>query len=112
MPTEEKALAQKPVGLMMPIIVGNVFEQVAIDYLSSFPKSNGCEYIIVLTETFSKFAICKAVAKSDAKTFAKFLFEDLICAYARTPERLLSDCNLAFLGSRYSFEHFNGYKTS
>jgi hypothetical protein len=89
---------QKPAGLMMPIRVGNVFEQVAIDHLSSLPKSNGCEYIIVLTDTFSKFAICKPVAKSNAKTVAKFLFEDLICAYCRTPERILSDCNLAFLG--------------
>jgi hypothetical protein len=60
---------------MTLITVGNVFEQVAIDHLSSFPKSYGCEYIIVLTDTFSKFAICKAVAKSDAKTVARFYLE-------------------------------------
>jgi len=81
----------------MPIVVSYVFEQVVIDHLGKLVKSNSCEYIIVLTDTFSKFAICKPVYKSDAKTVAKFIFESLIGIYAVVPEKLLSDCNQAFL---------------
>jgi hypothetical protein len=50
---------------MMLIRVGNIFVQVAIDHLTSLPESNGCEHIIVLTDTFDKFEICKPVAKSN-----------------------------------------------
>jgi hypothetical protein len=93
-----KRSKQRPVSLMQPIIVGHVFEQLAIDHVGKLPKSNGFQYIIVLTDTFSKYAVCKPVAKSNAKTVAKFLFEDIICTFARIPQKLLSDCNQAFLG--------------
>jgi hypothetical protein len=42
---------------------GHVFEQLAIDHLGKLPKSNGFQYIIVLTDTFSKYAVCKPVEK-------------------------------------------------
>jgi hypothetical protein len=51
-----------------------------------------------VTDTFSKYAVCKPVAKSNAKTVAKFLFEDIICIFARIPQKPLSACNQAFLG--------------
>jgi len=92
-------------GLMQPIITGDIFEQVSIDHLGPLVKSNGYEYIIVLTDNFSKFAICKPVAKNNAKSAAKFIFEDVICAYAHTPKRILSDCSQSFLGKIVS--HLN-----
>jgi hypothetical protein len=58
-----KKTKQRRVGLMQSIVVGHVFEQLAIDHLGKLPKSNGFEYIIVLTDTFSKYAVCKPVEK-------------------------------------------------
>jgi putative transposase len=92
-------------GLMQAIITGNVFEMVAIDHLRPLVRSNGCEYIIVLTDYFSKFAVCKAIAKNNARTAAKFIFEDLICTYGRIPERILSDRSQSFIGKVVS--HLN-----
>jgi len=92
-------------GLMQPIVTSNVFEMLAIDHLGPLVKSKNYEYIIVLTDYFSKFAICKPVAKNNAKAVAKFIFEDLICSYGRIPTRLLSDCSQAFIGKMVS--HLN-----
>ena len=85
-------------GLMQPIVTGSVFEMVAIDHLGPFVKSNGHQYIIVLTDNFSKLAICKPVCTTNAKSVAKFIFEDLILTYACIPNKLLSDCSQSFLG--------------
>ena len=85
-------------GLMQPIVTGSVFEMVAIDHLGPFVKSNGYQYIIVLTDNFSKLAICKPVATTNAKSVAKFLFEDLILTYACIPQKILSDCSQSFIG--------------
>jgi hypothetical protein len=81
---------------MQAIINGNVFEMVAIDHLGPFVRSSGCEYIIVLTDYFSKFAVYKAIAK--------FTFEDLICTYGRIPEKI-SDRSQSFIGKVVS--HLN-----
>jgi hypothetical protein len=58
---------------------------------------SGNKHIIILTDTFSKYAICKAVKKSDAKNVTNFLFYDLICIY-ENPKRILSGRNQSFLG--------------
>jgi hypothetical protein len=65
----------KPNGLLNPIVTHSPFEQIAIDHLGDFvPSKSGKKYIIVVTDNFSKYAICKAVRKSYAKNIAKFLF--------------------------------------
>lgn len=71
----------------------------AIDHVGKIPESNGHEYIIVLTDTFSKFAICQPVKSSNAKLVAKFIFEDVICTFCTVPERIQSDRNQSFLGN-------------
>ena len=101
----KKSPKTKPLGLMQPIITSSVFELTAIDHLGPFVKSNGYQYIIVLTDNFSKLAICKPVTSMSAKNVAKFLFEDLILTYAVIPNKLLSDCSQSFLGSVVS--HLN-----
>ena len=85
-------------GLMQPIVTGSVFEMVAIDHLGPLPKSNGYEYIIVLTDNFSKFAIVKPVTSTGARSVAKFIFEDLILTFGVIPPKFLSDCHKSFMG--------------
>jgi hypothetical protein len=88
----------KSSGLMQKIVTGNVFSLVALDFLGPLIRSNGYEYILVLTDNFSKFAVCKPVAKPNAKSAANFIFQDIICTFARIPDRILSDCAPSFLG--------------
>jgi hypothetical protein len=99
-------------GKMMSIVVSYVFEQIAVDYLKPLPKSNGNEHVIVITDTFSKFAICKPVRRNNTKTADKFIFEHVICAYVRIPAKLLSDCSQSFFGKNcLSFKYTFRYKT-
>ncbi len=76
-------------GLMQAIITSNVFE-IEIPLV----RSSGCQYIIVLTDYFSK-----TIAKN------KLIFEDLICTYVRIPEKILSDRSQSFIGKVVS--HLN-----
>jgi hypothetical protein len=46
--------------LMQAIITSN-------DHLDPSVRSSGCDYIIVLTNYLSKLAVCKAIAKNNAK---------------------------------------------
>ena len=88
----------KPNGFLQPIITDMPFQQIAIDHVGEFVKSkSGNKYVIVVTDTFSKYAICKAVRRSDAENVAKFLFNDIICIYG-APQRILSDRAQCFLG--------------
>ena len=100
-----KSPKTKIAGLMAPIITGSVWEMVSIDHLGPLNKSFGCQWIIVLTDNFSKIALAKPMATKNAKSVAKFIFEDLILTYACIPQKLLSDCSQSFLGKIVS--HLN-----
>ncbi|KAI5751119.1 hypothetical protein M8J77_004425 [Diaphorina citri] len=64
-------------GLLQPInvpITGKPMESVFIDFMGPInPKSKGCQYIIVLTDSSTKYVIAKAVREATAKVTADFL---------------------------------------
>ncbi len=80
-------------GLMHAIITCNIFE-IVFEIEIPLVRSSGCQYIIVLTDYFSK-----TIAKN------KLIFEDLICTYVRIPEKILSDRSQSFIGKVVS--HLN-----
>ena len=102
---KRKTPKTKPFGSMQPIVTSKAFEILAIDHLGPLPKSFGNEYIIVLTDNFSKLAVAKPVSSTSSKLVAKFIFEDIILTYAAIPQKLLSDCSQSFLGKVVS--HLN-----
>ena len=94
----------KPSGLAQPIVVHDKWEYVGLDFKGPLKKSKGFEFIIVLTCSFTKYAIAKPTRKADAKTVAKFLFYDVMCTYG-CPKVIITDRAQCFMGK--VFKEFN-----
>ena len=67
-------------------------------------KSKGFEFIIILTCSFTKFAIAKSTRKADAKTVAKLLLNDVMCIYD-CPKVIITDRVQCSMGK--VFNEFN-----
>ena len=94
----------KPSGLAQPIVVHDKWEYVGLDFKGPLKRSKGFEFIIVLTCSFTKYAIAKPTRKADAKTVAKFLFNDVMCIYG-CPKVIITDRAQCFMGK--VFKEFN-----
>ena len=81
----------------MTIPVENVFERFALDYVGPLPRThNGNRYIIVATEALTRWPIAKAVPEADAKTTAKFLYDEIVLQFG-PPETILTDQGTHFI---------------
>jgi hypothetical protein len=92
-----RAENQKPVGLLQPIPVADVFERVGIDLLGPLPRtSNGKKHIIVATDYGSRYAVTRAIGDPSAKAVADFLISEIYLKFG-TPKTLLSDRGVQFM---------------
>jgi hypothetical protein len=82
-----------------PVMPQAPFEKWGIDYVGPIkPAARGSQarYIIVATDYLTKWAEAKAVRKADAKSTAKFLYENIITRFG-CPLELVSDQGTHFI---------------
>ena len=80
-----------------PIITERPFERVGIDFVGPLPETEeGNRFIIVAIDYFTKWPEAKAVKKHDAKTTARFIYEEIICRHGAV-EILHSDRGTEFI---------------
>ena len=80
-----------------------LFDLWGIDYMGPFPKSRGCEYILVAMDYVSKWVEampCKAVDANSSRR----IFEETILPRFGTPRLVISDGGSHFI--ERSFRHF------
>ena len=74
-----------------PFVSGEPFEVVAIDVTGKHPKSmRGNEYIVTITDIYSKWAEAVPVRNHTASVVAKVLIDNVFARFG-APKRLLSD---------------------
>lgn len=107
-PTATSAMPLTPILAQVP------FEKWGIDFVGPIkpPSRNGRKrYILVATEYVTKWAEAQATRNDDAKTVAKFIYENILTGYG-CPKELVSDRGTHFLNStieeltnRYFIKH-------
>nr|XP_016439194.1 PREDICTED: uncharacterized protein K02A2.6-like [Nicotiana tabacum] len=60
------------------------------DFMSSFPSSSGCKYILVVVDYVSKWVETIALPTNDAKVEVKFVKKHIFIRF-RTPKVMISD---------------------
>jgi hypothetical protein len=78
------------------VIPSQPWEMVGFDFIGPLPETaRGNKYAIVALDLFTKYTEVKAVAKQDAVTTAKFMFNRIMCRHG-CPTTLISDQGSAF----------------
>lgn len=93
---------EKPPGHLQPVAPPEgIMDKVAMDFVGPLPVSkNGNRYVIVLTDTLSKFTFAKPVRDCTSTTAAKFLVEEVILKYG-VPKELITDNGTHFTSSLF-----------
>ena len=73
-----------------------LFDVWGIDYMGPFPKSRGCEYILVAVDYVSKWVEAMPCKAADAKS-SRRMFEETILPRFGTPRLVISDGDLISL---------------
>ena len=82
---------KKSKGLINPIKVKGMFEQIGIDFVGPLPITpNKNRYICVISDYLSKWPEAKAMKTCTAENVVKYLYEDIICRYG-CPKIIISD---------------------
>jgi len=73
-----------------PILIVEIFDVWAIDFMGPFPQSFGFVYILVAVDYVSKWVEVQATRTNDHKVVIKFVKECIFYRYG-TPRTLISD---------------------
>jgi hypothetical protein len=96
------ARLQKPEAPIR-IPVSRLFERISLDYVGPLPlTASGNEYILVAIDALTRFPFARAVPHADAKTTAKFLYEETILQFG-PPETILTDRGKHFVNRTIKF---------
>ncbi|RDX80302.1 putative mitochondrial protein, partial [Mucuna pruriens] len=73
-----------------PILFYEVFDVWGIDFMESFPVSNGYSYILLVVDYVSRWVEAIATKTNDAKVVVDFLKSNIFCRFG-VPKALISD---------------------
>ena len=106
---EECQRTKPPVAMdempLRPIMATRAFAKWGIDFVGPIKppaKHTHAEYIIVATDYLTKWVEAKATVKNDARTTAKFLYENVFTRYG-LPIEIVSDQGVHFLNEVIEF---------
>src|SRR5688572_22623507 len=97
---------------LLPLKVGAPFDKIGIDIKGPLPlTTKGNRYLVVAMDYFTKWPEAKAIPNAQAKTVARFIFDEIICRHG-VPKEILSDRGTHFnnnlieeLCHRYDTKH-------
>ena len=97
---------------LLPLKVGVPFDKIGIDIKGPLPlTTKGNRYLVVAMDYFTKWPEAKAIPNAQAKTVARFIFDEIICRHG-VPKEILSDRGTHFnnnlieeLCRRYDTKH-------
>ncbi|KAL4325224.1 hypothetical protein GQ457_11G000740 [Hibiscus cannabinus] len=93
-----KAESLTPAGLLQPLPIPNqVFEDISIDFITGWPKSNGKEAILVVVDRLTKYGHFFSLPRHyDSKFIARVLLQGVIKLHG-IPRSMVSDRDRIFL---------------
>ena len=92
------------------IITSAPMEIVAIDYLHLESSSSGCEYILMITDHFTRYTQAYATRDKSSRTAAKHLYDDFILRFG-IPKHILHDQGKEFENNLFAdIEKVSGIK--
>jgi transposase InsO family protein len=80
---------------LVPIETSQPLEIVSLDHLSLEPSKGGFQYVLVMTDFFTRYAVAVPVRNLSALTTAKVFFDHFVVHYG-IPQRIHSDQGGAF----------------
>ncbi|KAL3499013.1 hypothetical protein ACH5RR_041745 [Cinchona calisaya] len=96
---QDKIEQSKTAGLLEPLpIPERPWESVSMDFIVGFPKSEGCQTIMVVVDRFSKYGTFIAASKDCPAEEAARLFMKHIIKYWGVPRTIVSDRDPRFTG--------------
>ena len=87
---------QYPAGMMTP--PSEPFELISMDFIGPFKKSEDFEYVLVIIDHFTRWAIAVPTLNQSAESVAEVLMNEVYTKYG-VPRRLLSDRGSAFVST-------------
>ena len=90
---------------LRPIMATRAFAKWGIDFVGPIKppaRHTHAEYIIVATDYLTKWVEAKATVKNDARTTAKFLYENVFTRYG-LPIEIVSDQGVHFINEVIEF---------
>ena len=103
---ENEVLHQAPGGLIQPLpIPEKVWEDLAMDFITGIPNSEGHSTILVVFDRLSKQAHFGPLPRNHSTSRIASLFFSMVCKLRGIPRSIVSDCDAIFL-SKFWCEFF------
>lgn len=95
---QTKYSTRKPAGLLQPIPPpSRAWEDLALDFITGLPISNGAMIIMTVVDRFSKGGHFGTLPSHFTSHMVAHLFIDLVCKLHGFPQSLISDRDPIFL---------------
>ena len=93
-------------GLLQPLSIPvNIWEDLAMDFITGLPNSKGYSTILVVVDRLSKQAHFGPLPRNYSTSRIDSLFSSMVCKLHGIPSSIVSDCDAIFL-SKFWCEFF------